>query len=314
MALAPVICVSRVAFRLKYLGTFLRCCAAEHRKFNIKLLQPCRLKRRLPNYFLMSFITFDLFKSSAPQPEEEIVEESPEEARRKQMEPLIKKTDKLYQELDFRKIYALLLPYKDDDDDEVLWRLGRAAFELAKLCRKQEERQKLNREALSYVERAVYINENNFAAHKWLAILLDVCSEYDGTKARIAHSLDVKYHIQKATHLNPQDGTSYYLLGMWCFSFADLPWYQRKMAAVLFATPPTSSYEEALEAFLLAERAEPKFYSMNLLMLGKTYLKLGELENAIRYLLQVKKYPLKTEDDKMAHKEAMDLLGSLGVH
>lgn len=29
-----------------------------------------------------------------------------------------------------------------------------------------------------------------------------------------------------------------------CFSFAELPWYQRKVAAVLFASPPTSTFEE----------------------------------------------------------------------
>lgn len=29
-----------------------------------------------------------------------------------------------------------------------------------------------------------------------------------------------------------------------CFSFADLPWYQRKVAAIIFASPPNSTYEE----------------------------------------------------------------------
>lgn len=29
-----------------------------------------------------------------------------------------------------------------------------------------------------------------------------------------------------------------------CFAFAELPWYQRKVAAVLFASPPTATYEE----------------------------------------------------------------------
>lgn len=29
-----------------------------------------------------------------------------------------------------------------------------------------------------------------------------------------------------------------------CFAFAELPWYQRKVAALIFSTPPTSTYEE----------------------------------------------------------------------
>ena len=29
-----------------------------------------------------------------------------------------------------------------------------------------------------------------------------------------------------------------------CFLFAEMPWYQRKIASVIFTSPPTSSYEE----------------------------------------------------------------------
>lgn len=32
-----------------------------------------------------------------------------------------------------------------------------------------------------------------------------------------------------------------------CFAFAELPWYQRKVAAVVFASPPTATYEEVKE-------------------------------------------------------------------
>jgi hypothetical protein len=41
--------------------------------------------------------------------------------------------------------------------------------------------------------------------------------------------------------------------GIWHFTFADLPSYQRLAANVFFASPPTSTYEEALRHF---ERAE----------------------------------------------------------
>lgn len=44
------------------------------------------------------------------------------------------------------------------------------------------------------------------------------------------------------------------------FSFANVPWYQRKIASVIFATPPSGTFEEALENFLLAEKLEPNFY------------------------------------------------------
>ena len=35
-----------------------------------------------------------------------------------------------------------------------------------------------------------------------------------------------------------------------CFVFADLPWYQQKAASVIFATPPTSTYQEVTSFFI----------------------------------------------------------------
>ena len=31
-----------------------------------------------------------------------------------------------------------------------------------------------------------------------------------------------------------------------CYTFAEMPWYQRRIAKVLFATPPSSTYEEVV--------------------------------------------------------------------
>ena len=40
------------------------------------------------------------------------------------------------------------------------------------------------------------------------------------------------------------------------------------------------------------------FYSMNLLMIGKTYLRLKDKDKAKEYLLRAREYPIRTEDDK----------------
>lgn len=31
-----------------------------------------------------------------------------------------------------------------------------------------------------------------------------------------------------------------------CYTFAEMPWYQRRIAKVLFANPPSSTYEEVV--------------------------------------------------------------------
>lgn len=90
--------------------------------------------------------------------------------------------------------------------------------------------------------------------------------------------------MQISIELNPNDPTNWHLLGNFAFGLADMPWYQRKVVSAIFATPPTGTYEEALENFLKAEETKPNFYSMNLLFIGKCYQRLKNKEKAKEYL------------------------------
>ncbi|XP_046437542.1 regulator of microtubule dynamics protein 1-like isoform X2 [Daphnia pulex] len=224
---------------------------------------------------------------------------------------LISEADVLYNEHSYTKLRSLLLPYKAEDNAEILWRLARATYEVAKLSSSPIEQKELDFEAYGYVEGALLIDPENFAAHKWMFILLDKKASYEGLKERISQSFVVKKHIERACELNPKDATSFHLLGYWCFSVAELPWLQRQIASTLFATPPVSSYEEALQYFLRAEEVEPNFYSTNLLMLGKTYLRLNNKEKAIAYLTRARDYAIASSEDLEAKHEAVKLLNSI---
>ncbi|KAG8520409.1 Regulator of microtubule dynamics protein 1, partial [Galemys pyrenaicus] len=185
------------------------------------------------------------------------------------VEEILEQADYLYESGETEKLYQLLTQYKESEDAELLWRLARASRDVAQLCGTSEEQKKLLvYEALEYAKRALEKNESNFAAHK------------------------------RAIKLNPKDATSIHLMGIWCYTFAEMPWYQRRIAKVLFATPPSSTYEEALGYFQKAEQVDPNFYSKNLLLLGKTYMKLRNKKLAAFWLLKAKDYPAHTEEDK----------------
>lgn len=117
--------------------------------------------------------------------------------------------------------------------------------------------------------------------------------------------------FQRAIELNPKDATTLYMLGTWCYQVSELTWYQRKIAAAVFGEPPNSTFEEALQYFEKAEQVEPKFYSQNLLMLGKTYLKLQRKDDAREYLKMLSEYPTRTDDDRQAQQEGHKLLNGL---
>ena len=50
---------------------------------------------------------------------------------------------------------------------------------------------------------------------------------------------------------------------------ASLSWLEKKAAAALFATPPESSYEEALQYFMKSEELNPGTWKANMLMIAK---------------------------------------------
>jgi hypothetical protein len=47
------------------------------------------------------------------------------------------------------------------------------------------------------------------------------------------------------------DQTLNHLLGRWCYAVASVSWMERKLASAIFATPPESSYDEALKVSFL---------------------------------------------------------------
>ncbi|XP_014679415.1 PREDICTED: regulator of microtubule dynamics protein 1-like isoform X5 [Priapulus caudatus] len=266
MLLRRIICtVRKTPLRIKYRVynnplTWAMICGVGRNFFN----------GNLGRFAIPSFLAFTTIVY-AQQPDKKVDDE------------IVEMADNLYDHHEVDKLYEFLSQYKDSKNDEIQWRLARAASDKSKKETDETKKKELTYEGLHHAEIAVKLNENNFAAHK------------------------------KAIALNPQDATSIHSLGYWCFVFADMPWYQRKIASMLFATPPTSTYEEALKYFLDAENVDPNFYSMNLTMLGKTYMRIGNKKMALLYLSKAHEYPVKTEDDKDAHKEAGELLASLGV-
>uniref|UniRef100_G1PC62 Regulator of microtubule dynamics protein 1 n=1 Tax=Myotis lucifugus TaxID=59463 RepID=G1PC62_MYOLU len=225
------------------------------------------------------------------------------------VEEILQQADYLYESGETERLYQLLIQHKDSEDAELLWRLARASRDLAQLSgTSAEEKKALVYEALEYAKRALEKNEASFAAHKWCAICISDVGDYEGIKAKIANAYVIKEHFEKAIELNPKDATSIHLMGIWCYTFAEMPWYQRRIANMLFAAPPSSTYEEALGYFQKAEQVDPNFYSKNLLLLGKTYLKLQNKKLAAFWLLKAKDYPARTEEDKQMQREAAQLL------
>ncbi|XP_037075783.1 regulator of microtubule dynamics protein 1-like [Pollicipes pollicipes] len=226
---------------------------------------------------------------------------------------LKKQADEFYEQMEYDKIVEVLQPAKEGEDVELLWRLARAIYEQHKPLPTDAAKLQRLQEGLTTVERAMALDNHHPNCHKWMAIYLNAITKLQGSRAQIEKGPVIKEHMLKACEYGPSDPTNWHLIGMWAFTVADISWTMRKLAQVVYGEPPKATFQEALEYFLKAEEAKPGSYSMNLLMIGKSYQKIKDNENAIKYLKMTRDYPVRTSDDKQAHKEAVDLLKYLGV-
>ena len=219
----------------------------------------------------------------------------------------LENADQLFEDNKFQETLDFLKTL-DQEDPEVLWRMGRALFKASGTESNNSNKSEMIREAFKFVSDSLAKKEENFAVHKWYAILLDAKSNLDGIKERVTQLENVKKHMQRAIELNQEDPTSRYILGEFAFGLAELPWYQRKVVSTIFAAPPTGTYDEALENFLKAETLEADFYSMNKLMIGKCYYQLKNNEKAKEYLTKAALVTVQNEDDRKCKEEAETLL------
>ncbi|CAH2102618.1 unnamed protein product [Euphydryas editha] len=220
--------------------------------------------------------------------------------------------DKTFETGKYEECYNLLIKYKMQNDVEIKWRICRALYNMAKDPKYNEKiRKELISQAYDIIVEDVKTNSHNFAVQKWYALILDVKSSNEGIQAKIEQLENVKKHMDLAVTLNPNDASLLHMLGEWCFQITELPWHQRKTADAIFASLPYSTYEDALEYYLKAEAAQPRFYSINLLRIGCCYLKLKKEDQAKYYLKLAASYPAKSDDDHRANKEAAELLKKL---
>ncbi|NWU30952.1 RMD2 protein, partial [Dyaphorophyia castanea] len=204
---------------------------------------------------------------------------------------------------DKKKGFRLLIGKEDKYENcvDFLWRLARAYGDLFEMTTDAEEKRK-------------YVSD----AHSWIntswdgfAIMCGYMSQFESVQNKIRNGYLFKEHLDKAIELKPQDPFLYYLNGRWCYSVAQLSWIEKKVAAALFGTPPTSTVEEALQNFLKAEEMHPGYSKCNYVYLAKCYKDLGQKNNALKYCDSALSILSVTNEDKEAQKDLEALLLTL---
>ncbi|CAI2293076.1 unnamed protein product [Caenorhabditis sp. 36 PRJEB53466] len=247
--------------------------------------------------------------------EKAVAQDQFKQEKPKNFDIIVRNADELYDNYLIDNCYNILKKFESSDCSELLWRLARVTCEQGKLSKDANQRKALILEAFEIVKKALAHEpkEGSFGAHKWYAILLDYVGEIEGNKSRIEKSFEVREHLEKALSIFEDDPTTWHILGLWHFSFANMGYATRMVAKAIFATPPSSTYQNALHYFLKAEQISPGFYSTNIYYIGEVYEQMGEKEEALTHFKQAFKMAVVTSDDAAIHKRAHEKLRKYGV-
>jgi hypothetical protein len=185
---------------------------------------------------------------------------------------------------------------------EVMWRLGRACYDLAEESEDPALRKNLFERGLGLANESVAQNPNSFAAQKWTGVLLGSYGDFIPTKQKIANAYTIRDHFSNAVKLNPQDSTSHYCLAKWCWSMIQISWIERQAANVLFGAPPKCTLDEAKESLLMSQAIDDTVYTDALL--GDVYGEQKKWAEAAGWYKKAVACPAVTESQKRQQAEA----------
>jgi len=220
-------------------------------------------------------------------------------------EEIVAKAEELHLKGNFQEVFDLLSDAEKHypKDVEILYRLARAHFDFSEKESNKNNKKEHLEKGLELAKRALEADDKHWASHKWLAILLSSLGDYVSTKEKIGNAYKIKELALKANELKPNDPTTIHMLGRWCFGVANISWMERTAASALFATPPTSSFEEALKYFLEAAELQPNFIR-NAVFIGDCYTNLKQTDKAKEWYKKASEMDAPTEVAKVYLEEA----------
>jgi tetratricopeptide (TPR) repeat protein len=246
---------------------------------------------------------------SSAEEKDRHVEPPAKHHRTDRADELIAQGDRFHRDMDveqslrsYEKAFAM-----DSDNAEILWRLSRACYLMGKRAEERKDRGEYFTKAEQYARKAVAIDPDNAKGHLWISISVGMVALFRGGKEKVELSREVKGEAEKAIELDSREDIAYHVLARWHVEVANLNWFLKGFAKLLYGGLPPASKEEGIRLFKKAISLKPEWIHHHL-ELGKTYLQVGKREKARNEFETVLSLPSVDVEDAHHREEARILL------
>ncbi|HSI14208.1 MAG TPA: hypothetical protein VK961_19320 [Chthoniobacter sp.] len=227
-------------------------------------------------------------------------------------EELIRKGDVFYARLEPAEALKFYLPAEkiDPNNAQLLVRIARQYRHLVSECSAKEQKQQFCTTAVGYAERARTLAPNDPDAQLSVAISYGKLLPYVGSKEQIEDSRLIKAAVDKVIALDANNDLAWQVLGRYYLGLADVSGVKRALAQMAYGKLPTATYDDAVKCFEKAIELNPTRL-MHYIELGRTYVQMGKMEEAKKYIAKGLAMPNTEKDDPETKNAGRQLLAKL---
>jgi tetratricopeptide (TPR) repeat protein len=227
-------------------------------------------------------------------------------------EDLIRKGDVYYAKLQPTEALKFYLPAEklEPNNPQLLVRIARQYRHLMSECSAKDEKQHLGATAVDYAQRAVSLAPNDPDTQLSVAISYGKLLPFLGTKDQIADSRLIKSAVDKVISMDATNDLAWQVLGRWYLALADVSSVKRALAQLAYGKLPTAKYEDAVHCFEKAIELNPNRL-MHYIELGRTYVQMGKVEEAKKFITKGLAMPNTEKDDPETKNIGRQLLAKL---
>jgi len=168
---------------------------------------------------------------------------------------------------------------EDTSNTTYVWKIVREYTDMGVFAESKDETKVNYAEAEKWARDCVSMAPDNADCHLFLAVAVGKVALISGKKKMVRLSREVKEESTKAIELNPNLDGSYHVLARWNRKVANLSWFSRTFAKIIYGGLPSASNEDAVMNFEKAIDLRPD-RMLHYFELGITYKELGEKAKA----------------------------------